>query len=329
MKFCKSVGLHLEVIMMMIDRDLKELLNESRELSWKNFGKRLVCYIPGMFTYYNERGKYPAISITSNECALSCDHCKGQLLDTMIYANSPEKIVDICKKLEAEGNEGCLLSGGCFENGTLPWNNFISSIKEIKKMTNLKISVHTGFIDFETAKSLKDAGVDQALFDVVCSDDVLKNIYHLDVGTNNIIETMDAINRADLDFVPHIIVGINYGQLDNELYALDLISKYNPKNVVIVAFMPLEETPMKDVIPPSPENIAKIIAIARIKLPSSEISLGCARSRKNKREIDNYAIDAGVNRIAIPAEEAVQRAKDYGLEIIFKNTCCSVSFENK
>jgi len=310
----------------MIDKDLDELLKEARELSWKNFGKRLVCYLPGMFKYYNETGKYPALSITGDECSLSCDHCKGHLLKSMLNANSPKKIVEICKKLEAEGNEGCLLSGGCYENGTLPWNNFIGAIKEIKENTSLKISVHTGLIDIETAKSLKRAGVDQALFDVLCSDEVLRNVYHLDVGTNKIIETMDAINRAGLDFVPHVIVGINYGKLDNEIYALDLISKYNPKNVVIVAFMPLEETPMEEVAPPSPENIARIIAIARIKLPKSEISLGCARSRKNKREIDNLALDAGVNRIAIPAEEAVQRAKEYGLEIIFKKTCCSVSY---
>ena len=91
------------------------------------------------------------------------------------------------------------------------------------------------------ARSMKEAGVDQALFDVLCSDDVLKNVYHLDIGTDKIIESMDAINEAGLDFVPHVIVGINYGKLDNEMYAIDLISKYDPKNVVIVAFMPLEE----------------------------------------------------------------------------------------
>jgi len=279
-----------------------------------------------MFMYYNEKGKYPAISITGKDCSLGCDHCKGHLLESMINANSPEKVVEICKKLEAEGNEGCLLSGGCYENGTLPWKNFINAIKEIKRYTNLKVSVHTGIIDLETAKAMKEAGVDQALFDVLCSDDVLRDVYHLEITTETIVDSMDAINDAGLDFVPHVIVGINYGKLDNELYALDLISKYNPKNVVIVAFMPLDGTPMEDVIPPAPQDIARIIAMARMKLPESEISLGCARSRKQKLEIDNLAIDAGVNRIAIPAEEAIERAKEYGIDVVFKKTCCSVGF---
>ena len=42
--------------------------------------------------------------------------------------------------------------------------------------------------------------------------------------------------------------------------------------------------------------------------------------------VKNLAVDAGINRIAIPAEEAIERAKEYGLEILFKKTCCSVSY---
>ena len=38
------------------ERPLSEMLAEARELSWSKFGKRLVCYIPGMFTYFNELG---------------------------------------------------------------------------------------------------------------------------------------------------------------------------------------------------------------------------------------------------------------------------------
>jgi hypothetical protein len=37
------------------------------------------------------------------------------------------------------------------------------------------------------------------------------------------------------------------------------------------------------------------------------------------------AIDAGVNRVALPSDEAVEHARGYGLEIRFQATCCSVS----
>jgi uncharacterized radical SAM superfamily protein len=308
------------------DRPLQELLAEARELSWSKFGKRLVCYIPGMFTYFKEKGRYPAISLTGKDCQLDCDHCGGKLLEPMIEAKEPGKLLEICKKLEADGNTGVLISGGCDSSGKLPWNNFIDSIKTIKNETGLKVSVHTGLLDNETALALKDAGVDQALFDVLWSEELLSKVYHLNVGFDKIVETMDAITNAGLDFIPHVVVGLMYGKIDGELKALEMISKYHPKLVVIVALMDLEDTKMIDVPPPTPEEIARIIAEARLMMADTEISLGCARPRKHQPEIDKLAIEAGINRIAIPTEQGLARAKELGLEIEMIKTCCSLHF---
>jgi hypothetical protein len=35
-------------------------------------------------------------------------------------------------------------------------------------------------------------------------------------------------------------------------------------------------------------------------------------------------VDAGVNRMALPSDEAVERARSYGLDIRYQKTCCSV-----
>jgi len=43
-------------------------------------------------------------------------------------------------------------------------------------------------------------------------------------------------------------------------------------------------------------------------------------------ETDILALEAGINRIAIPAEEAVKKAREMGLEIEFHKTCCSKSY---
>jgi uncharacterized radical SAM superfamily protein len=309
------------------EKPLEELLDRARELSWSKFGKRLVCYIPSMFSYFNETGKYPAISLTGKDCALDCDHCGGKLLEPMIEAREPEKLIALCKELEEKGNIGVLISGGCDDYGKLPWHDFFDAIKTIKQKTNLKVSIHAGLLDHATAKALKDAGVDQALFDVLWSEELLKKVYHLDVGFKKIIETMDAISEAGLDFIPHVVVGLMYGKIDGELKALELISKYKPKLVVIVALMDLEGTKMLDVPPPTPEDIARITATARLMMPESEISLGCARPRKQQPEIDVLAINAGVNRIAIPTEQGLERAKELGLKVEMVKTCCSIHFE--
>ena len=312
--------------MTMNEKPLDELLKEARELSWSKFGKRMVCYVPSMFSYFGETGKYPAISLTGKECALDCDHCGGKLLEPMLNAGDPDKLIELCKKLEAEGNEGVLISGGCDETGRLPWPDYYDSIKRIKSETKLKVSIHTGLLDHKTAKALKVAGVDQALFDVLWSEELLSKVYHLNVGFEKIIETMDAITDAGLDFIPHVVVGLMYGKIDGELKALEMIAKYKPKLCVIVALMDLEGTKMINVPSPTPEEIARIIATARLMMPESEISLGCARPRQTQPETDVLAVEAGVNRMAIPTEQGLKRAKELGVKVEMVKTCCSLHY---
>jgi uncharacterized radical SAM superfamily protein len=58
-------------------------------------------------------------------------------------------------------------------------------------------------------------------------------------------------------------------------------------------------------------------------MPQVAVSLGCARQRGNRR-LEVLAIEAGVNHLALPSEEAVERAESYGLDIGYQETCCSV-----
>ena len=308
--------------------DLNKLITRSREISWQKFGKKIAFYHPGMFKYNGKWGKYPAISITGKHCELQCDHCKSKILESMIFATTPEELIEKCIRLEELGNVGCLISGGSQKDGAIPWQNFISAIKTVKETTNLFISIHSGIIDYQTAKKMKDAGVDQALIDVVGDEETSKKVYHLNSGITKIEGSLDALRNADLSIIPHIVVGLDYGRIKGEYHALDLIERYDPEVLVIVSFMPLSGTPMENILPPSPEEIAKIIATARIKMTDVPISLGCARERADN-EIDVLAVECGVNRIAIPSEEAIKKAQEYGLDIIWRKTCCSVPINAK
>lgn len=304
---------------------LERLLEEARELSWDRFGRRITFYLPGMIRYGSERGRYPAISITGDTCHLNCEHCKGGILKSMIFALTPEALVSGCLEISRQKNVGCLLTGGCDENGSLPWGPFIEAITEVKRRTHLWISIHSGLIDFETAKRLKGAGVDQALIEVIGDKETLRDVYHLEVGVEAVERSLNALFSAGLELVPHVVVGLYYGRIRGEFRALEIIRRFNPKQMAIVSLMPLAGTPMKGVRPPAPEEIAGLMATARLQMPNTMISLGCARSRgKDSGQIECYAVDAGVNRMAIPSDSALERARYYGLEVAFYRTCCSV-----
>jgi lipoyl synthase len=299
-------------------------LEEARRISWKNLGKQITFYIPGMFFCNGVKGKYPGISVTGSRCSLTCDHCGAMILKTMIPAEKPEELLKKCIHLEKMGNYGVLLSGGCTKKGKLPWQKFIPVIAEIKRKTNLFISIHAGLMGDRDALALKAAGVDQALIDVVGNDETYQKVYHVPFGVVEIQKTMEALQKADLSTIPHVVCGLDYGRITGEEQALALISQFPVDQVVIVSLMNITGTKMEKVIPPNAHDVAHIIAKARRLMPETAISLGCARQRGNVL-METLAIDAGINRMALPSEEAILRAKFHGLEIRYQKTCCSVT----
>jgi uncharacterized radical SAM superfamily protein len=293
-------------------------------MSWEVHGRKITFYLPGMFTYDGLTGRYPGISITGNGCSLQCDHCKGRILETMISATSPDLLVATCVRLAEKGNHGILISGGCDEAGCLPWGEFIPAIEKIKRETGLYISIHSGLMDDETALSLRRAGVDQALIDVIGDDETYRKICHVPFGISRIETSLKAAEEATLPVIPHVVCGLYYGGIRGERKAVEMISRFRVKQVVVVSLMRIPGTPLWEVEEPTSEDVAGIIAEARFKVPEAKISLGCARQRGNSR-LELLAIDAGVNKMALPSEEAVRKARDYGLEVRYQRTCCSVS----
>jgi uncharacterized radical SAM superfamily protein len=305
-------------------QELEEKLARARALSWENHGKSITFFLPGMFSYNGLKGLYPAVSITGKDCALQCDHCQAKTLEPMVATQTRDALVETCTGIAERGNLGVLISGGCDREGRLPWAPFVDAISEIKRKTRLFISVHSGLLDVETAASLKAAGVDQALLDVIGDDETYRAVYHVDFGIERIISTLESLNTVGLPVVPHIVCGLHGGEIRGEGKAVEIISGFDVKQVVIVSLMRVPGTPCFDAPPLRAEAVAEIIAEMRLRQPEAEINLGCARQRGNTR-MELLAIDAGVNRMALPSDEAMARARNYGLDIRYQRTCCSVS----
>ncbi len=314
--------------------ELEETLASAQSLCWKNFGKKIRFYSPS-FAYYKTRyfcsspAAFPSISITGQFCALKCRHCGGKVLNTMIPAVTPERLVNLCAQLKQKGAIGCLISGGCLQDGSVPLDRFVDAIAEVKRKLGLTVVVHTGVIELSMANRLKEAGVDAALIDVIGSDDTIKEIYQLSMEVKDFDRSLKALSDSGITFVPHVIVGLHYGKLKGEFEALRMISKYEPSAVIVIALMKIHGTHMENVPPPASTDIARVLAAARLMMPHTPLVLGCMRPKgKNKREIDVLAVKAGVNAIAFPAEEAIKYAECQGLEISFSSMCCSQIYDD-
>lgn len=311
------------------EEGLEETLKKTQEVRLKNFGKKIYFYTPS-FMYYktsyhrSSPADFPTISVTGKACALNCKHCGGKILNTMYSATTPERLYELCAQLKQKEALGCLISGGCLPDGSVPLKKFINIIGKIKRELGLTIIVHTGIIDFKTAERLKAAGVDAALIDIIGSDKTIEEIYNLGITVEAYENSLRALHDSGIAFVPHVIVGLHYGKLKGELRALQIISKYHPSALVIIAFMPIRGTEMENVAPPKPIDIAKVIATARLMFPQTPLSLGCMRPKgKHRIKTDILAIKAGVNAIAFPTEESIKFAKKLGYKTAFSPLCCS------
>lgn len=308
------------------EADLLKLL-ETGEL--KSRAKEIRFYAPS-FTYYKTRyyssspNDFPTISVTGTGCSLNCKHCGGKVLETMHPALSPQQLFNLCAKFKKDGAKGCLISGGCMPDGTVPLKPFIAMIKKVKRELGLTVFVHTGIIDAETAVSLKKAGVDATLIDTIGSDETIKKIFNLNAKVKDYAKSLLALQSAGLNIVPHVIVGLNEGHLDGEYKALEMISQIKPAALVIIAFMPIHGTLMAKTKPPRSIDTARVAASARLMFPETPIVLGCMRPKgKARAEGDVLALKAGVDAIAFPSEEAIEFVKKLGAATLFSSFCCA------
>lgn len=298
-------------------------LERAGALSRRRFGQRVAFYLPGMFVRNGVCGQYPALSVTGVRCAQGCAHCGGQLLKSMPDVSAPQKLLERCRQLAAQGVRGVLLSGGCDGQGRVPWKALIPTIARVKAETGLFVSVHCGLLEAATALDLKRAGADQALVDIIGSAATYAQVYHLADGPERLRRTLEALDAADLPVVPHIVAGLHFGRLLGEGKALELLAQRPPALLVVVACMRLPGTDMAQARAITAEDVCGVLIRARELLPETEISLGCARPR-NADALEALALRAGVSRMALPSAETVDLARALGLEPTFYKTCCSV-----
>lgn len=239
-------------------------------------------------------------------------------------ATTPKRLVALCKKLKEEGAVGCLISGGCLPDGSVPIDKFANAIAQIKKELDLTTVVHTGVIDRESAEGLKKTGVDAALIDVIGDEDTIREIYRLDAKIADYERSLANLSDAGIPIVPHVLVGLHYGELRGELRALEMIQKYEPSAVIIISFMPIHGTEMEKVSPPRSTDVGKIILIARLMMPKTPLVLGCMRAKdRHKIDTEKLSIRAGVNAMAFPSEATIKLAEQMGYQVSFSSTCCS------
>jgi len=247
----------------------------------------------------------------------------------MVSARTPERLIEVCEGIRQKGAVGCLISGGCLPDGSVPIGRFVDAIGEVKERLGLTVVVHTGLVDLRTANGLMEAGVDAVSIDILGSDETIREVYNLGASTNDYEESLSALRESGIPFTPHVLVGLHYGSLRGEMNALRMIADCEPSALILIAFFPIRGTRMQNVEPPSAETIIEVLVEARSVMPRVPTALGCARPKGEHRErMDALAVEAGVNGIAFPSLAGIRRAEALELGMSFSSLCCSQIYKD-
>jgi hypothetical protein len=123
---------------------------------------------------------------------------------------------------------------------------------------------------------------------------------------------------------PHIVIGLHYGRVVGEANALEIVSRYPVEALVLVVVMPFYAVPGLFAVPAEAE-VGRIFAAARRRLHDRQVLLGCARPPGlHKRAVDAYAVMAGLDGIAFPADGVVGVARAIGRPFHQEHACCSI-----
>lgn len=308
------------------------ILNNS-DLPYSNKNRILTFAVPGGKVYIGDHYRntpesFLNISITGNDCQLQCSHCRGLLLKGMIPADSSKRLVEITKEYLKSGNlKGMLISGGFDRSGKLAFAGIIDGIKEIKtKYPYLTLYIHTGFLSMKEVRALKSSGVDAVLTNLIKSQKAIEEVYNLSGRTyRDYIDTIKILKEYDLKVSPHIIIGLENGELSDEFTMVEDAMDLNVDSIVFVILKKVSKEISFPVSKVPHEDIIKLVAHARRRSPDTLLSFGCAKPPgKDRHLLEIELIKAGIDAIAFPSEKTVEYAIENKIAHTFLEKCCAI-----
>lgn len=269
---------------------------------------------------------FPVFSITGSACALNCKHCQTKILEPMIPAENPEALERKVRELaETKSLRGFLISGGSSRRNEINYGRYLPAVSRLKRcFPAMQVAVHTALLDEERARALADAGVDVAMIDLIGHDATIRDVYHLNRPVADFEKSLAALTRTAMRVVPHIVIGLHFGQVLGENRAIDICSSYPIDALVLVVVMPVHAVPGRFQEPPL-GDVVTVMQTARSKLHDGRVMLGCARPHGlYRRSLDAYAVMSGLDSVAFPAEGAITLARRIGRPLVQNEACCSM-----
>ncbi len=258
-----------------------------------------------------------ALSLTGRACALDCAHCGGHYLETMLPLAGLEPA-----DRRLAGATSLLISGGCDPAGRVPVTDHLERLATLRP--GRRLNWHCGLVGEAELLAIRDMA-DVVSFDLVGNDETIAEVSGLAATVADYRRTYRLLRRHVV-VIPHITIGLRGGQLSGERAALRILHEEGAAAIVFLVLIPTPGTRYAGRTPPPVEEVARLLAEARLAFPEIPLLLGCMRPGGSyRRALDCLAVRAGVNRIVKPARAGLTLASDLGLRLEATEECCALA----
>ena len=253
------------------------------------------------------------ISVTGNECALSCAHCGRHYLRFM---ETPGEV----RSRGPRQYKSALVSGGMNETGWVPVEKSVDFFTMLKEW-GWRLNFHVGLLPVELMPSIKPVA-DRISFDYVIDDRTIREVYGLEARGEDFHRTYRALCR-EFHVIPHITVGLLGGKIAGEREALSSLREFCPEEIVFLIFRPTRNTEYSCSSPPSPGDVDSVFACARELFPEARFSLGCMRPHGEYGfQVEKLALENGFTTFVLPSRSFRDQVTESGYTIVDSWECC-------
>jgi biotin synthase len=236
------------------------------------------------------------INAKSGRCAENCAFCAQSAhhkTDAPVYPLvQEEEMLASARQAETNGSAcfGIITSGTTVNGPEL--EQILTALRRIRKETTILPSCSLGIIDEETAKKLKEAGMDTyhhnletaaSFFPQICTT----HRYQDDVNT------VRAVKKAGVKVCCGGIFGLGESAAQRVEMALTL-KDLDVDSVPMNFLNPIEGTRLEGAANITAQECLKTIAIYRLILPGKRITV-CGGREKNLRDLQSWIFFAGAN----------------------------------
>ncbi len=240
------------------------------------------------------------LSIKTGGCPENCSYCpQSAHYDTGVKAEKLMPVTEVLASAKQAKSAGatrfCMGAAWREVRDGAQFDSVLEMVKGVKAM-GLEACCTLGMLTPSQAKRLKDAGLDAYNHNLDTSPEHYQQIISTRTYEDR-LKTMEAVRAAGISLCSGGIIGMGES-LDDRAKMLQQLANQpaHPESVPINALVPVDGTPLEKQAAVDPTELVRMIAVARILMPSAMVRLSAGR-KSLSAEAQLLCMAAGANSI--------------------------------